>query len=180
MTTEEIKKIDEKKPEIIGNFVPNFQGKSITKNPVQSKTQSTPPLKPVPSKEVQDVSKLMLNIKKERKLEGSKLIPLVVDIAKILGTKQPKSHGNIHTFEAPDITISYDDYGGNITVKKGKQVVFSVHLGEIEAFRPDVLYWIDNIKGIHSCEIVPRKVALQKASKKAEIKEFTDRWGILQ
>ena len=102
------------------------------------------------------------------------------DIARYLGKQVPKRHGSNWVFCNGYLSIWFDDYGPNLSVLWRKQTVFSVHLGDITAYRPDVDdgEWIKRIDCLYRTGVVPVLEKQRRAEEERRARELYAKWGI--
>lgn len=98
-------------------------------------------------------------------------------IADKLGKVSPKKHGAYHNFSEGDLTISWDDYAPNLSITWMEQRVFTVHLGTIIAYRPDVEGWIEQLE-CRYLKVVPLFAQDTEARDRKRAEELGENWGI--
>ena len=99
-------------------------------------------------------------------------------VARHLGTEMPKKHGSYWIFERDGLKIVWDDYAPNLDITYGGQLVFHVHLGDVEAYRPDIEGWREQLKQIYENEVLPLIEAEKRKELEEYLKEVEQRWGI--
>ena len=96
-------------------------------------------------------------------------------IAETFGEHAYKSHGYMHFFRDGDLQIEYDDYGNNLTVLFMGEVVFDVHLGSIEGYRPG--RW-ESIIQYHWLRYLKLEEKKKKQEEKSLARTLLLKWGI--
>jgi hypothetical protein len=101
-----------------------------------------------------------------------------VAVASRLGITQPKNHGAWHNLQDDEMSISYDDYGDNMSINYKGTNVFSLHLGNIEAYRPDIENWIFKLDELYQRKARPIMEAEIKAKQTERETEIKSKWGL--
>lgn len=99
------------------------------------------------------------------------------DVAIKLGEIESKKHGAYHNFTHEKLSISYDDFAPNLTIKWDAVVVFNVHLGGIVAFRPDIENWMKILQIVYDT-VVPILAEEGRLRQMSWRKELFEKWGI--
>ena len=81
-------------------------------------------------------------------------------IALKIGKQFPKSHGAWWIYKDDEITIAYDDYAPNIYVDYRGTRVLTVHLGDLECFKPG--------KWLHKVEKLSEPLFMEEREKELE------------
>jgi hypothetical protein len=98
-------------------------------------------------------------------------------IALVLGSTR---HEQFYKWFDEEMTISYDSYGSNLDISFLGAGVFSIHLGEIDQYRPDIENgkWIEKITAIFNTEVKPLLDARAKQEIEEKKQEIVNRWGL--
>ena len=100
-------------------------------------------------------------------------------IAEVLGERKDKSHGANHIYRDYGLHIIYDDYGPNLTVHRGEDLVFGYTLGSINTYRPDVDLWIKKIDLIYDDTVKVILGGLDEKKQDLINEDVKKRWGIV-
>lgn len=115
---------------------------------------------------------------RKEEAESLGIYGMASQVARRLGKESPKKYGSYWFFCRGGLKIIWDDYGSNLDIYYKDQQVFCVHLGDIEAYRPDVGEWLELLRRIYEDEVVP-KIEAEEAEKVRELlREAEERWGI--
>jgi hypothetical protein len=114
-------------------------------------------------------------LKAEAKSKG--IFGMAIRIAEELGQSTPRKYGNNHDWNNDEMSITYDDYGNNITVDYRGTIVFVGHLGGIETYRPDISSWEGKLWEIHK-DAVKKIEARESIERNAFAIEMKKNWGI--
>lgn len=98
-------------------------------------------------------------------------------VALLKGKRHDKKHGAWHRYEGENLVINWDDFAPNLGVSWKGQRVFGVHLGTVEAYRPDVEDWIEELEFQH-LSVKPVLDAEEKADEILRRKALQENWGI--
>ena len=129
---------------------------------------------------VETVEERVKQLIKARKEEAERLgiYGMAWRVARKLGKPEPKKYGAYWIFHRNGLKIIWDDYAPNLDITYGGQLVFRVHLGDVEAYRPDVKGWLEQLKQIYEDEVVPLIEAEKRKELEEYLKEIEQRWGI--
>ena len=130
--------------------------------------------------ELEELRREVEELIKARREEARRLgiYDMAWQVARRLGMEKPKKHGSYWIFERDGLRIVWDDYAPNLSIYYGGQRVFHVHLGDVEAYRPDVEGWLELLRRIYEAEVVPSRLAEKKRELEEYLKEIEQRWGI--
>jgi hypothetical protein len=110
--------------------------------------------------------------------ESRRIYEKAVEVAKRLGIDQGYRR---HRYEGNGLVIQYDGEGPNLFIYYGTQgrqpkVFYESCTNGIEAYRPDVKEWIDELERLY-VQMIPTKEAEEKAQAQREREAFIERWG---
>jgi len=100
------------------------------------------------------------------------------EIAYRLGGRRGKKHGAIWVYDDGGLSIWWDDYAPNLSIYWNKTEVFSVHLGDIVRYRPDIEGWLERLEEIYEGKVKPILEEEQRREEKGRLRELKERWGI--
>jgi hypothetical protein len=98
-------------------------------------------------------------------------------VANLLGSYSPKKHGGYYRYRNGPLSITWDTYAPNLWVWFNGVEVFTVHLGDVTRYRPDIDGWIQLLEEAYKQAKAERerREAEEFSKRLAELKE---RWGL--
>jgi len=100
---------------------------------------------------------------------------MAITIAKKLGTRQAKTHGNYWNFECERFRIVFDDYGDNLSIAVGEETVFQLHLGSIVKYCPGE--WEEALERYYKVARIKQQEN-KIADLQRQLQEKMNKWGI--
>jgi hypothetical protein len=98
-------------------------------------------------------------------------------VALRLGKRYPKKHGSTAYYKDEVLTIDYDTYAPNLTVRVNKKRVLYFHLGDISSYIPDS--WVDHLKQLAAPVFEEIERETQEKAKKKRLERLR-KWGLAE